>query len=123
MERSLARSASVADREIRTTRLLPPAQRLSSFTRKLERRNTMASNRGVAYVGPGEVEVKSIDYPKLKMPASETNPFGGKDAPHGVLLKIVTTNIYGSHQHKVRGPTTAPRGPIPGHQINGQAIA
>src|SRR6267378_7990582 len=122
MERSLARSASAADREIRTTRLLPPAQRLSSFTRKLERRNTMASNRGVAYVGPGEVEVKSIDYPKLKMPASETNPFGGKDAPHGVILKIVTTNICGSDQHMVRGRTTAPKGLILGHEITGEVI-
>src|SRR5882724_11305514 len=122
MERSLARSASAADREIRTTRLLPPAQRLSSFTRKLERRNTMASNRGVAYVGPGEVEVKSIDYPKLKMPASETNPFGGKDAPHGVILKVVTTNICGSDQHMVRGRTTAPRGLILGHEITGEII-
>ncbi|HYR91540.1 MAG TPA: formaldehyde dehydrogenase, glutathione-independent [Terriglobia bacterium] len=82
----------------------------------------MASNRGVAYVGPGEVEVKSIDYPKLKMPASETNPFGGKDAPHGVILKIVTTNICGSDQHMVRGRTTAPRGLILGHEITGEVI-
>ena len=36
----------------------------------------MATNRGVAYMGPGKVDLKSIDYPKLKMPASETNPFG-----------------------------------------------
>ena len=48
----------------------------------------MPSNRGVAYVEPGKVEVKSIPYPKLKMPASETNPFGGKDAPHGVILWV-----------------------------------
>src|SRR6059036_509175 len=82
----------------------------------------MASNRGVAYVGPGEVEVKSIDYPKLKMPASETNPFGGKDAPHGVILKIVTTNICGSDQHMVRGRTTAPAGLILGHEITGEVV-
>src|SRR5881394_2991681 len=82
----------------------------------------MASNRGVAYVGPGKVEVKSIDYPKLKMPASETNPFGGKDAPHGVILKIVTTNICGSDQHMVRGRTTAPKGLILGHEITGEVI-
>src|SRR5439155_150835 len=82
----------------------------------------MASNRGVAYVGPGKVEVKSIDYPKLKMPASETNPFGGKDAPHGVILKIVTTNICGSDQHMVRGRTTAPVGLILGHEITGEVI-
>src|SRR5947199_6856575 len=82
----------------------------------------MATNRGVAYMGPGKVEVKSIEYPKLKMPASETNPFGGKDAPHGVILKIVTTNICGSDQHMVRGRTTAPAGLILGHEITGEVI-
>jgi glutathione-independent formaldehyde dehydrogenase len=82
----------------------------------------MANNRGVAYVAPGQVEVKSIDYPKLRMPASETNPYGGKDAPHGVILKIVTTNICGSDQHMVRGRTTAPAGLILGHEITGEVI-
>src|SRR2546428_5144747 len=56
------------------------------------------------------------------MPASETNPFGGKDAPHGVILKIVTTNICGSDQHMVRGRTTAPKGLILGHEITGEVI-
>jgi glutathione-independent formaldehyde dehydrogenase len=82
----------------------------------------MATNRGVAYIGPGKVEVKSIEYPKLKMPASETSPFDGKDAPHGVILKVVTTNICGSDQHMVRGRTTAPPGLILGHEITGEVI-
>jgi len=82
----------------------------------------VASNRGVAYIEPGKVEVQSIDYPKLRMPASESNPFGGKDAPHGVILKIVTTNICGSDQHMVRGRTTAPKGLILGHEITGEVI-
>ncbi|MEP6963384.1 MAG: alcohol dehydrogenase catalytic domain-containing protein, partial [Acidobacteriota bacterium] len=82
----------------------------------------MATNRGVAYIKPGEVQVKSIEYPKLRMPKSETDPFGGKDAPHGVILKIVTTNICGSDQHMVRGRTTAPMGLILGHEITGQII-
>src|SRR5438105_15684947 len=82
----------------------------------------MASNRGVAYIAPGKVEVKSIDYPKLKMPKSETDPFGGKDAPHGVILRVVTTNICGSDQHMVRGRTTAPPGLILGHEITGEVI-
>src|SRR5213595_897345 len=82
----------------------------------------MASNRGVAYVGPGKVEVKAIEFPKLKMPASETDPFGGKDAPHGVILKIVSTNICGSDQHMVRGRTTAPQGLILGHEITGEVL-
>ncbi|HEX5370609.1 MAG TPA: formaldehyde dehydrogenase, glutathione-independent [Dehalococcoidia bacterium] len=82
----------------------------------------MATNRGVAYVEPGKVEVKSIEYPQLKMPASETDPFGGKDAPHGVILKVVTTNICGSDQHMVRGRTTAPKGLILGHEITGEVV-
>src|SRR5438067_13842842 len=82
----------------------------------------MANNRGVAYIKPGVVEVQSIPYPKLKMPKSETDPFGGKDAPHGVILKIVTTNICGSDQHMVRGRTTAPEGLILGHEITGEVI-
>lgn len=82
----------------------------------------MASNRGVAYMEPGKVEVKSIPFPKLRMPASESDPFGGKDAPHGVILKVLTTNICGSDQHMVRGRTTAPRGLILGHEITGEVI-
>ena len=82
----------------------------------------MASNRGVAYIKPGEVEIQPIPYPKLRMPKSETDPFGGKDAPHGVILKIVTTNICGSDQHMVRGRTTAPAGLILGHEITGEII-
>jgi glutathione-independent formaldehyde dehydrogenase len=82
----------------------------------------MSTNRGVAYIKPGEVQIKSIEYPKLRMPKSETDPFGGKDAPHGVILKVVTTNICGSDQHMVRGRTTAPQGLILGHEITGQII-
>src|SRR6201993_1689710 len=82
----------------------------------------MPSNRGVAYVKPGTVEVRSIDYPKLRMPKSESDPFGGKDAPHGVILKVVSTNICGSDQHMVRGRTTAPPGLILGHEITGEVL-
>ena len=75
----------------------------------------MASNRGIAYVGPGKVEVRSIDFPKLVGP-------GGRRCDHGVILKIVTTNICGSDQHMVRGRTTAPTGLILGHEITGEVI-
>src|SRR3982751_6800183 len=74
----------------------------------------MASNRGVAYMGPGKVEVQSIDYPKLAL--------GNRKCEHGVLLKIVSTNICGSDQHMVRGRTTAPAGLILGHEITGEVI-
>ena len=74
----------------------------------------MASNRGVAYMKPGEVEIQSIDYPKLAL--------GSRKCEHGVILKIVSTNICGSDQHMVRGRTTAPQGIILGHEITGEVI-
>src|SRR2546425_4996897 len=74
----------------------------------------MASNRGVAYMGPGKVEVQTIDFPKLEM--------GTRKCQHGVILKVVTTNICGSDQHMVRGRTTAPQGLILGHEITGEVI-
>src|SRR6187431_3775587 len=74
----------------------------------------MASNRGVAYVKPGVVEIQSIDFPKLAL--------GKRKCEHGVILKIVTTNICGSDQHMVRGRTTAPAGLILGHEITGEVI-
>src|SRR6516162_6834234 len=74
----------------------------------------MASNRGLAYMGPGAVQVQSIDYPKLAL--------GSRKCEHGVILKIVTTNICGSDQHMVRGRTTAPKGLILGHEITGEVI-
>jgi glutathione-independent formaldehyde dehydrogenase len=74
----------------------------------------MATNRGVVYMGPGKVEVQSIDYPKLQM--------GSRKCEHGVILKIVSTNICGSDQHMVRGRTTAPQGLVLGHEITGEII-
>jgi len=74
----------------------------------------MPSNRGVAYMGPGVVEIQSIDYPKLAL--------GNRKCEHGVILKIVSTNICGSDQHMVRGRTTAPKGLVLGHEITGEVI-
>lgn len=75
----------------------------------------MASNRGVAYISQGKVEVRNIEYPKLVDPR-------GKRIDHGVILRVVTTNICGSDQHMVRGRTTAPEGLILGHEITGEVI-
>src|ERR1051326_2226417 len=74
----------------------------------------MPSNRGLAYMGPGKVEIQSIDFPKLAL--------GSRKCEHGVILKIVSTNICGSDQHMVRGRTTAPKGLILGHEITGEVI-
>jgi glutathione-independent formaldehyde dehydrogenase len=74
----------------------------------------MASNRGVVYMGVGKVEVQSIDFPKLAL--------GDRKCDHGVILRIVSTNICGSDQHMVRGRTTAPTGLVLGHEITGEVI-
>jgi glutathione-independent formaldehyde dehydrogenase len=73
------------------------------------------SNRGVVYLGPGKVDVRNIDFPTFRNPA-------GKPITHGVILKVVATNICGSDQHMVRGRTTAPSGMVLGHEITGEII-
>jgi len=75
----------------------------------------MSSNRGVVYIKPGTVEVQSIDFPQLKNPQ-------GRSIGHGVILKVVSTNICGSDQHMVRGRTTAPAGLVLGHEITGEVL-
>jgi glutathione-independent formaldehyde dehydrogenase len=107
-----------------TTTTRPGAERLTplsfsddiTLTNQFPLRRTafMASNRGLAYLGPGKVEVQSIDFPKLAL--------GSRKCEHGVILKIVSTNICGSDQHMVRGRTTAPQGLILGHEITGEVI-
>jgi glutathione-independent formaldehyde dehydrogenase len=76
----------------------------------------MPTNRGVAYQGPGKVSIQSIDFPKLELAEQK------RKCEHGVILKVVTTNICGSDQHMVRGRTTAPKGIILGHEITGEVI-
>ncbi len=68
----------------------------------------------MVYTGPGKVEVQSIDFPKLEI--------GKRKLNHGVILKVVSTNICGSDQHMVRGRTTAPKGLVLGHEITGEVI-
>ena len=74
----------------------------------------MASNRGVVYLEPGVVDIHNIDFPELAL--------GDRQCHHGVILKIISTNICGSDQHMVRGRTTAPAGLVLGHEITGQVI-
>ena len=84
----------------------------------------MADNRGVAYIEPGKVEVQNIDFPEFVLKDGPgVNPANvGRKTEHGVILKIVSTNICGSDQHMVRGRTTAPEGLILGHEITGEVI-
>lgn len=84
----------------------------------------MAGNRGVVYQGNGIVEVKDIDYPDLVLREGPGVPKSnvGRKCEHGVVLKVITTNICGSDQHMVRGRTTAPEGLVLGHEITGEVV-
>jgi glutathione-independent formaldehyde dehydrogenase len=83
----------------------------------------MAGNKIVVYKGPGKVAVETHDYPKLEVPADVASAMGmNRRADHGVILKVISTNICGSDQHMVRGRTTAPVGQTLGHEITGEII-
>ncbi|QRP49129.1 formaldehyde dehydrogenase, glutathione-independent [Amycolatopsis sp. FDAARGOS 1241] len=84
----------------------------------------MAGNKAVTYMGPGKVEVDTIEYPGFVLKDGPgVNPANvGRQTPHGVILKNVATNICGSDQHMVRGRTTAPQGLVLGHEITGEVV-
>jgi glutathione-independent formaldehyde dehydrogenase len=75
-------------------------------------------------MGAGNVEVHDIDYPSFEVKEGPGVPRAsvGRQANHGVILRIVSTNICGSDQHMVRGRTTAPEGLVLGHEITGEVI-
>ena len=64
-------------------------------------------NRAVVFHGIKDVRVDELDFPKLEMP-------DGSAAPHGVILKIVATNICGSDLHIYRGSFPVPEGMVAG---------
>lgn len=84
----------------------------------------MGANKAVVYREPGVVDVEDIGYPDLILrDGPGVNPLNvGRKCEHGVILKVVTTNICGSDQHMVRGRTTAPSGLVLGHEITGEVI-
>jgi glutathione-independent formaldehyde dehydrogenase len=80
--------------------------------------------KAVAYIEPMKVEIQDIGYPGLELKDGPgVNPANvGRQCHHGVILKLVATNICGSDQHMVRGRTTAPPGLILGHEITGEVV-
>ncbi|MEZ0166210.1 formaldehyde dehydrogenase, glutathione-independent [Kineococcus sp. LSe6-4] len=86
--------------------------------------DTSHGNRAVAYLGPSQVEVQTIDYPTFELKDGPgVNPANvGRKVEHGVILKLVATNICGSDQHMVRGRTTAPPNLVLGHEITGEIV-
>ncbi|WP_227025047.1 alcohol dehydrogenase catalytic domain-containing protein [Streptomyces tsukubensis] len=78
----------------------------------------------MAYLKPGAVEVRSTDYPALELRDGPGVARGnvGRVCRHGVILKVLASNICGSDQHMVRGRTTAPEGLVLGHEITGEIV-
>lgn len=72
-------------------------------------------NRAVVFANPQDMQVENLDFPKLEMP-------DGAKAPHGVILKIVATNICGSDLHIYRGSFPVPQGMVMGHEMTGQVV-
>ncbi|WP_435799413.1 alcohol dehydrogenase catalytic domain-containing protein [Streptomyces antibioticus] len=74
-----------------------------------------SSNRAVVFRNAKDMRVESLDFPKLRMP-------NGRKAPHGVVLRIVATNICGSDLHIYRGSFPVPEGMVMGHEMTGEVI-
>ncbi|GLI31825.1 MULTISPECIES: alcohol dehydrogenase catalytic domain-containing protein [Brachybacterium] len=74
-----------------------------------------SSNRAVVFQNVKDMRVETLDFPKLEMP-------NGKSAPHGVILKIVATNICGSDLHIYRGSFPVPQGMVVGHEMTGEVL-
>ncbi len=72
-------------------------------------------NRVVTYMGPKKLEIQNVEFPKLVGPK-------GRKCEHGVILKIVVTNICGSDQHIYRGRFPVPQGMVLGHEMTGEVI-
>lgn len=72
-------------------------------------------NRAVVFHGTHNMKVDTLDFPKLEMP-------NGRKAPHGVILKIIATNICGSDLHIYRGSFPVPDGMVMGHEMTGQVV-
>ena len=85
-----------------------------------------SENRGVVFMGPNDVQVKDIPFPKLELDSTNSPVVSERQkrkCEHGVILKVVTTNICGSDQHMVRGRTSLPGGHmVLGHEITGEVI-
>lgn len=71
----------------------------------------MQENRAIVYKGPNKLTIEDIGYPKMVAM--------GKPVNHGVILKILITNICGSDLHMFRGSTDVQPGTVLGHEITG----
>jgi len=74
--------------------------------------------KAMVYAGGNKVSLETVPYPELRLNVADQQ----KDCPHGVILKVIATNICGSDLHMARGKTTAQAGILLGHEITGEVI-
>jgi hypothetical protein len=74
------------------------------------------TNRGVVLSGTRQVEIKDLGYPTMTMPK-------GEPVEHGVILKVIATNICGSDLHMYRHHIGgASKGMALGHEVTGEIV-
>ncbi|MDN8068919.1 MULTISPECIES: glutathione-independent formaldehyde dehydrogenase [Burkholderia cepacia complex] len=103
--------------EDRTTKSRPSFVTTGTLMHLTQEVSEMAQpgNRIVTFEKPMEMKVNTFKFPELITPQ-------GKSAPHGAILKIVTTNICGSDLHIYRGSFPVPKGMTMGHEMTGEVI-
>lgn len=74
-----------------------------------------SGNRAVVFHNARDMRVDNLEFPKLEMPNKAK-------APHGVILKLVATNICGSDLHIYRGSFPVPEGMVMGHEMTGEVV-
>jgi threonine dehydrogenase-like Zn-dependent dehydrogenase len=79
-----------------------------------------AEERPATAIGALHVEIPDPSLPPCPTPLFSIH-FPCR-CEHGVILKVVATNICGSDIHMVRARTTAPIGQTLGHEITGEVI-
>jgi glutathione-independent formaldehyde dehydrogenase len=79
-------------------------------------------NRGIVYKGPEKMACEEIPYPQFDGVKLQLPPFETRKCHHGVIVKVIATNICGSDMHMYRGRTDIPPGLIFGHEITGEVF-
>jgi len=74
------------------------------------------SNRAIIYTTSGKIELQDIGFPRMVDPTTR------EEVHHGVIIKVVVSNICGSDLHMYRGRTGATGGVCLGHEVTGEVI-
>ena len=96
-------------------------EKLATFKLAVQPHNTQTSLTRCCSHCPQDIPFLKLELDSTSSPVvSERQK---RKCNHGVILKVVSTNICGSDQHMVRGRTSLPGGHmVLGHEITGEVI-